>query len=88
MSNTLHTLTWTFGAAIERMRTHAGLDQEELGDRIGVSRSTISNWERERTVPHNFKTVQRLAEACDYDPNDATLRDAWDALIARYPVAA
>jgi transcriptional regulator with XRE-family HTH domain len=77
-------LTWTLADAIERMRVNASLDQAELADEVGISRSSISNYERGKSTPHNFKTVQRIAEACGYDPADPTLRAAWDTLIARY----
>lgn len=81
-------LTWDLSDAIERMRTKARLGQGELADRIGVSRSTISNWERRQSIPHNFKAVQRIAIECGYDEHDPQLRQLWDALIARYAAAA
>ena len=81
-------LTWDLSDAVERMRTKAGLDQGELAERVGVSRGSISNWERGRTAPHNFKTVQRVAIECGFDPDDPTLRELWDAVIAGYPVSA
>lgn len=36
---------------LKECRTEAGLSQEELAERIFVSRQTISNWETDRTYP-------------------------------------
>lgn len=36
---------------IKKRRTDMGLSQEELADRIYVSRQTISNWETDKTYP-------------------------------------
>ena len=36
---------------IKKYRTEANLSQEELADKIYVSRQTISNWENEKNYP-------------------------------------
>ena len=36
---------------IKKRRTDMGLSQEELAERIYVSRQTISNWETDKTYP-------------------------------------
>lgn len=36
---------------LKEHRARLGLSQEELADRIFVSRQTISNWETDRTYP-------------------------------------
>jgi len=38
--------TWTVGERLCKAREWAGLDQGQLADLIGVSRSTVSNYER------------------------------------------
>lgn len=35
---------------IKKYRTEANLSQEELADKIYVSRQTISNWENEKII--------------------------------------
>lgn len=44
-------------------REHAGLDQQQLHDRTGLSRATISAAETGRAVPHP-STVRMWALAC------------------------
>ena len=39
------------GNQIRNHRTARGLSQEDLAERIYVSRQTISNWETDRTYP-------------------------------------
>jgi DNA-binding XRE family transcriptional regulator len=41
----------TIGGRLRRHRQKLGLTQKEAGDKIGVSESTINNWERGRTMP-------------------------------------
>jgi transcriptional regulator with XRE-family HTH domain/predicted ATPase len=52
-----------FGMLLQRYRATAGLSQEELAERAGLSRRGISDLERgERRMPHPA-TVRRLADA-------------------------
>jgi transcriptional regulator with XRE-family HTH domain len=39
------------GNQIRKYRTELGLNQEELADRVYVTRQTVSNWENERSYP-------------------------------------
>src|ERR1700694_5195031 len=56
-----------FAALLHRYRASAGLSQEELAERAGLSRRGISGLERgERRWPHQA-TVRRLAEALNLD---------------------
>lgn len=41
----------TFGAKLHALRTDAGLSQEALAARLGVSRQAVSKWELDKTVP-------------------------------------
>lgn len=41
----------TLGQRIQELRKNFGLSQEELGERMGVSRQAISKWEGDQTVP-------------------------------------
>ena len=51
---------------IREARLLAGLSQQELGERIGVPRSSIARWER-GTVEPGFDTTRRLLRACGFD---------------------
>ena len=49
------------GTQIKQRRAAAGLSQEELADRIFVTRQTLSNWENDKTYP-DINSLLRLAE--------------------------
>lgn len=36
-----------FGQNVQRLRRAAGLSQEELAERLGVTRQAVSKWERD-----------------------------------------
>lgn len=46
---------------IKKYRTEANLSQEELVDKIYVSRQTISNWENEKNYP-DIKSLVLMSE--------------------------
>ena len=47
----------TLGRRIQEARKAAGLSQESLGERLGVSRQAVSRWERDETMPDPDKIV-------------------------------
>lgn len=47
----------TLGERIQELRKRDGLSQEQLGERLGVSRQAISKWEGDITVPEVEKLV-------------------------------
>ena len=49
------------GKHIKKYRTEAGLSQEELADKVYVSRQTISNWENDKSYP-DIKSLVLLSE--------------------------
>ena len=49
------------GGQIKRHRTRLGLSQEELADRILVTRQSVSNWENGRTYP-DLQSLLRLSD--------------------------
>ena len=78
-TNTTHRrLTWTYADAVEKMRKTARLTQTDLGAVSGLSRSTISNYERGTETPPNFETVKRVARACGFDQDDDILHVLWE----------
>ena len=46
-------------------RVNAGLSQDEAAKRINVSKETLSNYERGKTVP-DWGTVKRIEEVYDF----------------------
>jgi len=57
------------GARIRAARTHAGLTQLELGNRIGRDHRTIHRWEYGQRVP-SLDDLLLLADALDVLPQE------------------
>lgn len=47
----------TLGNRILELRAHAGLSQEEFGEKFGATRQTVSKWELDQAVPEIAKIV-------------------------------
>ena len=58
-----------FGAVLKEHRQQAGLTQEELGNRVGMSRTSITNIERGRQHV-SLHTAYELAAAVNKHPHD------------------
>ena len=59
----------TFSEKLIRLRKSAGLSQEELADRLGVSRQAVSRWEQGSTYPDlpNLQQITReFGVSADY----------------------
>src|SRR5215212_3235366 len=54
-----------FGTLLRRFRTHAGLTQEELAERAGISARAVSDLERGMRSRPYPETVRLLAGALD-----------------------
>lgn len=52
----------TLGEKIKACRQRAGLSQEKLAERVGVSRQAVTKWEANQSAPHTENLFQ-LAEA-------------------------
>lgn len=62
---------------IKAARVNAGLTQKEAAKRLGISNSTLGNWENGQTMP-DIKQVEKLCEmygvtydALNFLPNDS-----------------
>ena len=53
-----HAWEWTLGDRLRKARLHAGFEQEHMANAIGVSRVTISAWERDRSQPNLSQSVK------------------------------
>jgi transcriptional regulator with XRE-family HTH domain len=56
--------TFEFGEQIRRARQEKGLQQDELADRLGVTRMTVSRLERGESV--SIDTALRALSECGY----------------------
>ncbi|WP_428910841.1 helix-turn-helix domain-containing protein [Niallia sp. Krafla_26] len=54
----------TLGEKIKDFRMRVGLSQEQLAEKIGVSRQAITKWESDRGIP-DIKNLQYLAKLFD-----------------------
>ncbi|MBQ7333620.1 MAG: phosphoglucosamine mutase [Clostridia bacterium] len=54
----------TIGQKIAKLRTASDISQEELAEKLGVSRQSVSKWELDQAVPQIDKVLQ-LAEMFD-----------------------
>src|SRR6187397_919026 len=59
-----------FGAALRRLRLAAGLTQERLAERAGVSAKAIIALENDPARTPRLETVTRLADALGLDRDD------------------
>ncbi len=58
--------TQAFGARLADLRQRAGLTQEAIGKRLGVTRAAVSQWEKGLTVP-SFWRMKALADMFNVD---------------------
>lgn len=61
-------MTLSFNDRIKEARLKAGLTQEQLADKIGVAKSTVTGYEKGNSEP-NMMTVQKIMESLDVDAN-------------------
>lgn len=59
----------SLGEFISRRRKHIRLTQEELADKMNVSKSAIAKWETNRGIPDR-DNMQRLSEVLSVSVND------------------
>lgn len=59
-----------FSQNLRSAREHKGLTQDDLSERIGISRVSISLWETQGKKPRNQKTIDALCNALDVTEQD------------------
>lgn len=57
-------LKMTFADQVKYVRMKLSLSQEDLADKVGVSYSTVSRWEREGRTPQ-MKPLWRFYSFCE-----------------------
>lgn len=70
------------GENILRLRKEADLSQEALGDIIGITRQTISNWKLEEIAP-NPEQLKLLSEAFNISIDDLSNNDIKNAIVKK-----
>lgn len=54
------------GKIIKTMRHENNMTQEELAEKVFLGRTTLSDYEREKT-DINFDSLEKIANVCGYD---------------------
>ena len=70
----------TFGEKVKAERTKLGLNQDELAEKIGVTRRIIGSYENDKSRPRGMERYKALAEALGENVNYLLSED--DAFIA------
>lgn len=75
----------TLGEKLKEARKQAGLSQEQLSEKLGVSRSAVAKWETNNGIPDvdNLKVLSKLLNvSIDYLLDDG---EVVDELVMREP---
>lgn len=78
----------SLGRRIARLRNGLGLTQQDLADRLGMSRVAVSHLETDLSIPSE-RTVALLAGLCKLEPHDLVADTLYpEAKAERLPVVA
>ena len=70
------------GQNILKLRKKNGLSQEQLGEKVNVTRQTISNWELEETAP-NPEQLKLLSKALNVSVDDLIDNDLQNVILSK-----
>ena len=70
------------GQNILNSRKKNGLSQEQLGEKVNVTRQTISNWELEETAP-NPEQLKLLSKALNVSVDDLIDNDLQNVVLSK-----
>ena len=70
------------GQNILELRKKNGLSQEQLGEKVNVTRQTISNWELEETAP-NPEQLKLLSKALNVSVDDLIDNDLQNVVLSK-----
>lgn len=70
------------GENILKLRKKLGLSQEQLGEKVGVTRQTISNWELNETSP-NPEQLKLLSKALKVSIDELLNNDVQNILVEK-----
>ena len=68
----------TLGEKLKEARKQAGLSQEQLSEKLGISRSAVAKWETDKGIPDvdNLKALSKLLNvSVDYLLDDGQVMD-------------
>lgn len=73
------------GQNILELRKKSGLSQEQLGEKVNVTRQTISNWELEETAP-NPEQLKLLSKVLNVSVDDLLDNDIQNVVLSKVKV--
>ena len=73
------------GQNILESRKKNGLSQEQLGEKVNVTRQTISNWELEETAP-NPEQLKLLSKALNVSIDDLIDNDLQNVVLSKVKI--
>ena len=73
------------GQNILELRKKNGLSQEQLGEKVDVTRQTISNWELEETTP-NPEQLKALSNALNVSVDDLVDNDLQNVILSKVKI--
>lgn len=73
----------TLGEKIYQLRSEQGLSQEALGEKLGVSRQSVSKWETDQSIPELDKIVA-VSEIFGVS-TDYLLKETGETVLERVP---
>ena len=73
------------GQNILNLRKKCGLSQEQLGEKVNVTRQTISNWELEETAP-NPEQLKLLSKALNVSVDDLIDNDLQNVVLSKVKI--
>jgi transcriptional regulator with XRE-family HTH domain len=65
---------------VEKLRKDKKLTQIQLAEKVGVTHTTVRNWEKGRTGLEIFDLVARLCDALECHPRDLTTAEKIELL--------
>lgn len=73
------------GQNILKLRKANGLSQEQLGEKVNVTRQTISNWELEETAP-NPEQLKLLSKTLNVSVDDLIDNDIQNVVLSKVKI--
>lgn len=74
-----------FGERIRELRKERGITSNEMATRLGISRNTLTNWERGEKEPHAVEILEEMARIFEV-PLKYLLLEEERSDIAKNPV--
>ncbi len=75
----------TLGEKIKQARTNAGLTQEQLAEKLMISRPAVAKWEGDKGIP-DIENLKALSRLLDVSLDELLNEEEWDGLVIKEPI--